>query len=49
MTTTLKTKWFTKSQEIVDFVNLNEIARENIQSITSIGDVFVIFYWEVNV
>lgn len=49
MTTTLKTKWFTESQEIADFVNSNEISRGNIQAITSIGDVFVIFYWEVNV
>lgn len=47
MKTELKTKWFTESQEIADFVNSNKITKENIQSITSIKDLFVIFYWEI--
>ena len=47
MKTELKTKWFTESQGIADFVNSNKITKENIQSITSIKDLFVIFYWEI--
>ena len=45
--TQLKTKWFTETQEIADFVNLNKIAKENIQAITSIKDLFVLFWWEI--
>ena len=45
--TQLKTKWFTESQEITDFVNSNKIAKENIQAITSIKDLFVLFWWEI--
>ena len=40
MKTELKTRWFTESGEVADFVNGNGIARGNIHAITSIGGVF---------
>ena len=47
MKTELKTNRFESSIELADFVNRNKITKENIQSITSIKDLFVIFYWEI--
>jgi hypothetical protein len=49
MKTELKTKWFKSSMELADFVNGNKITKENIQSITSIKDLFIIYYWEIEI
>jgi hypothetical protein len=43
----LRSKHFFNREELTTFVNVNNITKENIQSINVIEDKhFVLFYWE---
>jgi hypothetical protein len=52
MKRTLNFKWFTKEPNLVDFVNKNNITKENIESIQTVvfsenRFYYTLFYWTV--
>ncbi len=47
MKTELVREMFHTSKKLVEFVNENKISKENIQSITTIADMYILFYWEI--
>lgn len=47
MKTELNRKRFDSAASLCNFVNENEITKENIQSIVEFVDCLVLFYWEI--
>ena len=49
MKTELKRELFYSAKDLCNFVNEQQITKENIQAIVGDSDVYVLFYWEVTV
>ena len=49
MKTELKWELFYSAKELCNFVNEQQIKKENIQSIVENSGVLVLFYWEITV
>ena len=49
MKTELKRELFYSAKDLCNFVNENQITKENIQAIVEDSDVYALFYWEVTV
>ena len=47
MKTELKRELFYSAKDLCNFVNENQITKENIQAIVEDSDVYDLFYWEV--
>ena len=49
MKTELKRELFYSAKDLCNFVNENQITKENIQAIVEDSDVYDLFYWEITV
>ena len=49
MKTELKRELFYSAKDLCNFVNENQITKENIQSIVEDSDAYALFYWEITV
>ena len=49
MKTELKRELFYSAKSLCNFVNEQQITKENIQTIVEDSDVYILFYWEITV
>ena len=49
MKTELKRELFYSAKDLCNFVNEQQITKENIQTIVEDSDVYILFYWEITV
>ena len=49
MKTELKRELFQSAKDLCNFVNENQITKENVQSIVEDSEVYDLFYWEITV